>query len=122
MARRHGGHVAQLWEIAETQLGPELGGCEHVGRATRWAHSRHWCLGLFFFNSGRMFNSVFEGTAEVSRKGQVLVSEDNDLNPVSTSYGLSNTGKAPNFFEPLCPHLCNGEDASIHLKALTWIR
>lgn len=69
-----------------------------------------------------MLNSVFEGAAEVSWKGQVLESEDNDLNPLSTRYGLSDAGKAPNFFEPLFPHLCNGEDASIHLKALTWIR
>lgn len=65
-----------------------------------------------------MLNSVFGGAADFSRKEQVLESEDNDSNPVSTIYWLNNPGKAPNFLEPQFLHLCSGGNDSTHFKAL----
>lgn len=48
---------------------------------------------------------MFGGAADFSGKGQVLESEDNDSNLVSTPYWPNNPGKAPNFLEPQFLHL-----------------
>lgn len=47
VARRLGGRVAQLWEIAGAQLGAGVGSCKHVEKATLRAHSRHGHLACF---------------------------------------------------------------------------